>query len=512
MKKCWPRKRLTQPLGNNMETRPEPRIGGAAPATLYDRMPPQDIEAERAVLGAMLMRGEAIGAAVEILHHDDKGIFFVPAHQIIYDSIVGLFNENKPMDRVVLIDELNRHEVLEKIGGEAYLAELINVVPTSANVEYYAQIVLEKFLRRKLIESCARITADAYRTQEEIEEILDGAEKEIFSLNEQRQTNRVYAVSELLMDGVKRIQQQIKSGDSITGLKTGFKEMDMKLSGMQPADMIVLAARPSVGKTAFALNIAANAAIREKKSVLLFSLEMAKEQLVQRLLCMVGRVDSDRLRKGFLADAEFEKVLKAAGDLDNAKIFIDESAGLTPLELRSKARRQSATEKLDLVIIDYMQLMHSSSRNENRQTEISEISRSIKGLARELHVPVLTLSQLSREAEKDDKGTPKLSHLRESGAIEQDADVVIILSRPPASERENRENVIIANIAKQRNGPTGRFDLLFMANKQRFCDLDSSGNVEAPPEPAQNVVPLPNNYDPIYDEPYEEDEDEDVPF
>ncbi len=494
-----------------MATRSEPRTGGAAPANLYDRMPPQDIDAERAVLGAMLMRGEAIGAAVEILHHGEHDVFFIPAHQIIYDVIVSLFNDNKPLDRVLFIDELNRRDALEKVGGESYLVELVSVVPTAANVEYYAKIVLEKSLRRRLIESCARITVDAYQGQQEVEELLDGAEKEVFALNEQRQTNRIYAVSELLQEGVHRIEQQIKSGDSITGLKTGFTEMDLKLSGLQAADMIVLAARPSVGKTAFALNIAANAAIREGKCVLLFSLEMAKEQLVQRLLCMVGEVDSDRLRKGFLADAEFSKVQKAAGMLDRAKIYIDESAGLTPLELRSKARRQSAQDKLDLIIIDYMQLMHSSSRNENRQTEISEISRSIKGLARELHVPVMTLSQLSREAEKDDKGTPKLSHLRESGAIEQDADVVIILSRPPASERENRENIIIANIAKQRNGPTGRFDLLFQANKQRFRNLDHSGAAQNDPGPASSVAPPESNFDPIYDDPYEEEE-EDVPF
>jgi replicative DNA helicase len=494
-----------------MATRSEPRTGGAAPANLYDRMPPQDIDAERAVLGSMLMRNEAIGAAVEILHHENHDIFFVPAHQIIYDVIVSLFNDSKPLDRVLFIDELNRRDALEKIGGESYLAELVSVVPTSANVEYYAQIVLEKSLRRRLIDSCARITADAYRGQQEVEVLLDSAEKEVFALNEQRQTNRIFAVSELLQEGVHRIEQQIKSGDSITGLKTGFTEMDLKLSGLQKSDMIVLAARPSVGKTAFALNIAANAAIREGKCVLLFSLEMAKEQLVQRLLCMVGEVDSDRLRKGFLADAEFSKVQKAAGMLDRAKIYIDESAGLTPLELRSKARRLSAADKLDLIIIDYMQLMHSSSRNENRQTEISEISRSIKGLARELSVPVMTLSQLSREAEKDDKGTPKLSHLRESGAIEQDADVVIILSRPPASERENRENIIIANIAKQRNGPTGRFDLLFQANKQRFRNLDHSGAEQNEPGPASSAALPENNFDPIYDDPYAEEE-EDVPF
>lgn len=494
-----------------MATRPEPRTGGAAPANLFDRMPPQDIDAERAMLGAMLMRSEAIGAAVEILHRCDHDVFFVPAHQIIYDVIIGLFNESKPIDRVVLLNEISRRDALEKVGGEAYLAELIAVVPTSANVEYYAKIVLEKALRRKLIESCARITADAYRTQDEIEIILDGAEKEIFALNEQRQMNKVYPVSELLVEGVRRIEQQIKSGDSITGLKTGIKELDLKLSGLQPSDMIVLAARPSVGKTAFALNIAAHAALKEKKSVLLFSLEMAKEQLVQRLLCMVGKVDSDRLRKGFLADAEFSKVQRAASELTDAKIYIDESAGLTPLELRSKARRQSAFEKLDLIVIDYMQLMHSSGRNENRQTEISEISRSIKGLARELHVPVVTLSQLSREAEKDDRGTPKLSHLRESGAIEQDADVVIILARPPAAERENRDNVIVVNIAKQRNGPTGRFDVLFQANMQRFLDLDTSASRESAAGVKSGDSASGPAYEPVYNEPYDE-EDEDVPF
>ncbi len=493
-----------------MAMRPEPRPGSAAPATLYDRMPPQDIDAERAVLGAMLMRSEAVGTAVEILHHGDHDVFFVPAHQVIYDAIVSLFNVNKALDRITLLDELSRRDALDTIGGEAYLTELVGVVPLSANVDYYAQIVLEKSLRRRLIDSCARITSDAYRGREEVEELLDSAEKEIFALNEQRQTSRIYAVSELLQDGIERIERQIKAGDGVTGLKTGFTEMDAKMSGLQPSDMIVLAARPSVGKTAFALNIAANAATREGKCVLLFSLEMAKEQLVQRLLCLVGRVDSDRLRKGFLAGPEFQKIQHAASKLDNARIYIDESAGLTPLELRSKARRQAALDPVDLVIIDYMQLMHTSGRSENRQNEISEISRAIKGLARELRVPVLTLSQLSREAEKDDRGVPKLSHLRESGAIEQDADVVIILSRPPATEREGRENVIIANIAKQRNGPTGRFDLLFQTNIQRFANLDGGGAVEREPEPPGSAA-APSNYDPVYDSPYEEEE-EDIPF
>lgn len=496
-----------------MAARQGSQTGSAAPATLYDRMPPQDIEAERAVLGAMLMRAQAVGAAIEILCHGTGAgdVFFVPAHQIIFDAVVALFRDNKPLDRVTLLNEISRRDAVETIGGEAYLSELLGVVPTSANVEYYAHIVLEHYVRRKLIDSCARITADAYKGHEQVEDLLDEAEQEIFALNEQRQTNRIYAVSELVNDGIARIEQQIKSGTGVTGLATGFADMDSKLSGLQPSDMIVLAARPSVGKTAFALNIAANAATREGKSILLFSLEMAKEQLVQRLLCLVGKVDSDRLRKGFLASQEFPKLQEAAAKLSEANIYIDESAGLTPLELRSKARRHAAQHSLDLVVVDYMQLMHTSGRAENRQNEISEISRAIKGLARELRVPVLALSQLSREAEKDDRGLPKLAHLRESGAIEQDADVVIMLARPPAAEREDRENIIIVNIAKQRNGPTGRFEMLFKSNIQQFVNLDRSGAAEQGPVSAGLAPASGNDYGGAFNDPYEE-EDEDIPF
>ncbi len=492
-----------------MATRQEPQPRSAASTPLYDRMPPQDVEAERAVLGAMLMRPQAVGTAIEILRHSKEDLFFVPAHQIIFDGILTLFSESKPIDRVTLMNEFHRRNAVETMGGEAYLTELIGVVPTSANVDYYAQIVLEKAMRRTLIDACARVTAEAYKGQDDVETLLDDAEKAIFSLNERRQTNRIYAVSELVNDGIARIEQQIKSGTGITGIATGFTRLDEMLSGLQPSDMIVLAARPSVGKTAFALNIAANMATRDNKAALLFSLEMGKEQLVQRLLCLVGHVDSDRLRKGFLASAEFPKLQKAAALLSNANIFIDESAGLTPLELRSKARRHATQHPLDLIIIDYMQLMHTSGRSENRQNEISEISRCIKGLARELHVPIMTLSQLSREAEKDDRGVPKLSHLRESGAIEQDADVVMILSRPPNTDREERDNVIVVNIAKQRNGPTGRLDLLFQKNIQRFVNLDASGAAEHMPPPSGAAAPV--EYDEPVGTPYYE-EDEDIPF
>lgn len=497
-----------------MAMRPETPASPAA--AHYDRMPPQDIDAERAVLGAILLRPQSVGSAIDVFHGNFNDIFFVPAHQVIFEGILNLFNASRGIDRVTLLNEIGQHKALEAVGGEAYLAELVGAVPTSTNIEWYAKIVLDKAMRRRLIDVCATVSAQSYKGNEKVSELLDCAEKEIFALNEQRQTNRIFGLSELVSDGVERIWKQIISGDHVTGLATGFTELDAKLSGLQPSDMIILAARPSVGKTAFALNIAANAAM-DGKAVLLFSLEMAKEQLVQRLLCMVGRVDSDRLRKGFLAKNEFPKVQQAAAKLVNAKIFIDESAGLTPLELRSKARRQSSQHKLDLIIIDYMQLMHVSSRTENRQNEISIISRSIKGLARELSIPIVTLSQLSREAEKDDRGIPKLAHLRESGAIEQDADVVMILARPPATEREERENIIIVNVAKQRNGPTGRFELLFKTNIQRFENL-APGRVDGqtPPGTAFSAPPPPDFDVPVMDTPYfeeaEDEEREEIPF
>jgi len=496
-----------------MATRPETPASPAA--AHYDRTPPQDIDAERAVLGSILLRPQSVGDAIDIFHGNFSDLFFIPAHQVIFEGIVNLFNASRGIDRITLLDVIGQNKALEAVGGDAYLTELIAAVPISTNIDHYAEIVLEKAMRRRLIDVCATVTAQTYQQAEEISELLDSAEKEIFSLNERRQTNRIYAVSELVTDGVKRIWNQIITGEGVTGLSTGFTELDNKLSGLQPSDMIILAARPSVGKTAFALNIAANAAL-QGKSALLFSLEMAKEQLVQRLLCMVGRVDSDRLRKGFLAKNEFPKVQEAAAKLEKANIFIDESAGLTPLELRSKARRHASQHPLDLIIIDYMQLMHVSSRTENRQNEISIISRSIKGLARELSVPIVTLSQLSREAEKDDRGIPKLAHLRESGAIEQDADVVLILARPPATEREERENVIIVNVAKQRNGPTGRFELLFRTNIQRFENLAPGRMDEHVPPEASFTAPPPDFGEPIMDAPYsepeEEEEPEEIPF
>lgn len=472
----------------------------------FDRVPPQNIDAERSVLGAVLLNPDVVGTAIEVLHDNPADMFYVEAHQHIYEAILTLYRTGVPVDVVTLMDRLVAEGKLETAGGAGYLAELTNVVPTSANIEHYAKIVLEKALLRRIISACTGIATEAYREEGEVAELLDRAESEIFSIAEKRQLNPISRVSDLLEAGIQRIEMQMRTAGGITGVATGFHKLDEMLSGLQASDMIILAARPSVGKTAFCLNIASHICTTLGKGCILFSLEMAKEQLVQRLLCMAGQVDSSRLRSGFLARAEFPKLQHAAQVLSQAPLYIDDTPNMGILEMRSKARRHKAQgHPLDLVIIDYLQLMGGGgSRSENRQNEIAEISRAIKALARELSVPVLALSQLSREAEKDESGSPKLSHLRESGAIEQDADVVLMLSRLPAHESEGRDNVIRVNIAKQRNGPTGPLELLFEKNIQRFRNLtDAPGGLEPPPA----YEPFDERVDQV-----EQFADDDIPF
>ncbi|MCC6698898.1 MAG: replicative DNA helicase [Candidatus Hydrogenedentes bacterium] len=476
-------------------------------------MPPQNIDAEQSVLGAMLLNPEAVGTAIEILRENAADVFYSEKHQHIYGAMVSLYRNDTPIDGVTLVEQLTRDGQLEPVGGPSYIADLVGAVPTSANVEYYARIVLDAAVLRRVISACTRLAGEAYSLPSDVNQLLDQAEQAIFSISETRQLNPIFKVVDLIPEAIDRIEAIIKSHTGYTGLPSGFHRLDELLSGFQKSDMIILAARPSVGKTAFALNIASNAAIREKKSVLVFSLEMSKEQLVQRLLCMEGQIDSKRLRTGFLAKSEFPKLQLAAGKLNAAPIYIDDTPNISILELRSKARRHAAQHGVDLLIIDYLQLMRAPGRTESRQTEIAEISRSVKGIARELRVPVIALSQLSREAEKDDTGAPKLSHLRESGAIEQDADVVLMLSRPPAykrgggddeEEQPAHENLIHVNIAKQRNGPTGKLDLMFDRNIQRFKDPAQTG--EAPsyaPPPSAVGAPFDS------EEAYEED---DTPF
>lgn len=456
---------------------------------VFDRTPPQNIEAERSVLGAMLLNPDAVGAGVEILKDRGEDMFYHEPHQHVYDAVVQLFGANQPVDAVTLMNQLTRNGKLEAAGGASYLAELTRAVPTSANIEVYARIVLEAALLRSVIATGTRLVSEAYAGETAAQDMLDRAEAEIFRMAETQQMSPIHRAGDLVGVGLQRIEDQMRSGGGITGVPTGYTQLDNMLSGFQPSDMVVLAARPSVGKTAFSLNFASHAAIHHNKSVLVFSLEMSKESLVQRLLCMEGQVDGSRLRTGFLARAEFPKLQRAAESLARAPLFIDDTPGITVLELRSKARRHAARHGLDMIVIDYMQLMTGDKRAESRQVQISEISRSVKGIARELSIPVIALSQLSREAEKDESGMPKLSHLRESGAIEQDADVVMMLARLPQNQSEGRDNIIRVNVAKHRNGPTGFFDLLFDKNVQRFRNLAGDGpGSPPPPEESNNVA------------------------
>jgi len=483
----------------------------------FERTPPQNIPAERAVLGAMLVNPEAVAIAFEVLRDDPAELFYVDVHQHIFAAMIALFSNRVKVDEVTVAEQLVRDGHLEAAGGYSHLAELIGAAPLSSSVEYYAQIVLDNAILRKLITSCTRIASDAYTHEGEVSDLLDNAESAIFKVAEYRQLTSITQVSELIEDTIRRIEELKKSGSHVTGLATGFHELDMLLSGLQPSDMIVVAARPSVGKTALALNIARHVAVQLQKSALIYSLEMSKEQLMLRFFCMQGNLDFRGLREGYLSDKGFQRIQQAADKLSRAKIFIDDTPNITVLDIRARARRHAQQHDLDLIIIDYLQLMSGRRRAESRQVEIAEISRGIKGLARELRLPVVALSQLSREAERDESGIPKLSHLRESGAIEQDADVVLMLALPRKEEEEKiKEGRIRLRVAKQRNGPTGKVDLLFDRRHQRFKSLAAPGRAPEPPPPddregfqaedfgEQGYPPAPSEE--------ELDETEDVPF
>jgi replicative DNA helicase len=451
----------------------------------FDRVPPYSEDAERAVIGAMLLNPDSVGNAIEILHGAPLDIFYFPAHAHIYEAMLHLYREGRPIDALVLKERLLAAGRLEDVGGLTYIANLSSVVPTSANIDHYARIVRDKSVLRRLISSCTHIVAQAFDGPEDVASLLDRAEGSLFQIAEQRQVNPIEPIDALLKESVDRIETNIRSHSAVTGLATGLDKLDELTAGFQPSDMVVLAARPSVGKTALALNIARHAAVDNRKGVLIFSLEMSKSQLVQRLLCMQGKVNSMRLRTGFLAADEFRKIQAAAGELHGAPIHIDDTPGITVMELRAKARRHAARNECGLIIVDYLQLMSGMGRSESRQVEISDISRAIKGIARELRLPILALSQLSREADKDDIGRPKLSHLRESGAIEQDADVVLMLYRPKTELAPGMDALQVnLDLAKQRNGPTGEISLIFEKNYQRFGVLAQPGaGRSGPPEP-----------------------------
>ncbi len=442
---------------------------------MEQRIPPQNVEAEQAVLGAMLSDHDAVAAAMEKLQRDD---FYRDAHRVIFEAMVNLHRSNMEIDIITLPEELRRMGKLDAVGGLEYVLGLPNVVATAANVEFHAKIVAEKALSRNLISTCADITASAFSGEKEPEDLLDEAESSILHLSEQNNKGDFSAVGDVVEETLDKITTLYENKAGLTGLPTGFRDLDNLTSGLQPSDLILIAARPSMGKTAFTLNIAQNVGVRQKKTVAFFSLEMSKEQLVQRLLCQISHIDSQKLRTGQLnSDKEWNELTRACDVLYQSPIYIDDTPGITVAEMRSKTRRLKVEHGLDLIVVDYLQLMQGSSHrsSENRQQEISEISRSLKGLARELKVPLIALSQLSRSVESRQEKKPMLSDLRESGALEQDADIVSFLYREgyynPESDRKDITEVIVA---KHRNGPVGTIELYFKGEYTLFMNLDKT--------------------------------------
>jgi replicative DNA helicase len=433
------------------------------------RNPPQNISAEQAALGSMLLQEDAILHGVDILRPED---FYKKSHQIIFKCILELFEKSRGVDLVTLTEELNRVNLLEEIGGVTYLTNLINSVPTAANIEYYIKIIEEKSILRNLINSATKIISMGYEEKEDAKVLLDKAEHLVFEISQRNIRQSFVPIKELITDSYEKIEDLYHREEFITGVSSGFDEFDEITTGFQPSEFIVIAGRPAMGKTAFCMSIAQYASISKNTPVAIFSLEMSKSQLVQRMLCSEARIDAHNLRKGRLAEKDWAPLSNAAGRLASAPIFIDDTAGITCLEIKAKARRLKAQHNLGLVIIDYLQLISSSGRIENRQQEISEISRSLKGLARELNVPVIAVSQLSRAVEQRIERRPRLSDLRESGAIEQDADLVVFIYREeyykPKTEKKGIAEVIIS---KQRNGPTGKVELIFVKEYAKFENL-----------------------------------------
>jgi len=433
------------------------------------KIPPQNIEAEQSILGAVLIENEALNKVLEVLEGDD---FYREAHQKIFACMVELYERNEPLDLITLTNQLKKKKKLEEVGGASYLAGLVDAVPTAANVSYYTKIVKEKSTLRKLISTATEIVTQSYQEGKDLDDFLDEAEQAIFSISAHKIKPSFYPMKEIVKESFKAIEELYEKKELITGIPSGFKDLDGKTAGFQRSDLIVVAGRPSMGKTAFCLNVAQYAAIHTGVPTAIFSVEMSKEQLATRMLCSEARVDSARLRSGFLSESDWPKLTMAASTLSEAPIFIDDTPAISVLELRAKARRLQAERGLQLVIVDYLQLMRGRSGVERREQEISEISRSLKALAKELNIPVMAISQLSRKAEDRPGRKPQLSDLRESGAIEQDADVILFIYRDevynPSSDQKGLAEVIIG---KQRNGPTGKVELSYAPEYTTFKDL-----------------------------------------
>ncbi|MDP3791197.1 MAG: replicative DNA helicase [Candidatus Omnitrophota bacterium] len=436
---------------------------------IIEKLPPQSLEAEMAVLGSMLLDREATSLAIELL---SASSFYKNAHKSIYSAITKLFDENKAVDLVTVVEELKKTNALDDVGGPAYLANIASSVPTSANITYYAKIVKEKCILRNLINAATQIASECYNTSHEADSLVDKAEQIIFDIAAKKVESRSVPLRDVIKSSIETIDSLYQRKENITGLATGFRDMDIKTAGLQRSDLIVMAGRPSMGKSALAACIVEHVGVVEKKPVAFFSLEMSKEQLVQRMLCSHARVDAHKVRTGFLSQADWPRLVTAAGKLSEAPIFIDDTPGISVMELRAKARRLKAQHDIQMIVLDYLQLMQGNYKSDNRQQEISEISRSLKALARELNVPLIAISQLSRAVEQRSDHRPQLSDLRESGAIEQDADLVVLLLREeyynPTDENKGIAEVIIA---KQRNGPVGSFNLTFIGEYMRFENL-----------------------------------------
>lgn len=445
----------------------------AAKALAAGRVPPHALDAERAVLGGVLLENDAMNSVMEVVTKED---FYSEAHNVVFSALTDLFRAGKPMDTITLRELLVQKQKLASVGGDEYLLELTNTIPTVANIEEHARLVKERALVRRLISVCHEVTAKAYAGEyEKTDEFLDSAEKAVFDVAKVQSRNQYEHIKDVVLRTFTEIHESAQRGDKVTGLSTGFATVDEMTSGMHPGDLIIVAGRPGMGKTAFALCVAANAAMSTSppKGVAVFSLEMPKEQLVKRMLCSEARVDGGRMRSGQLFRDDWPKLARAAGTLSELPIYIDDTSSLSIIELRSKTRRMKAQGELDLIVVDYLQLMKSGSRNDSREQEISEISRNLKALAKELSVPIIALSQLNRGVESRADPRPMISDLRESGAIEQDADTIWFVYRPEVYKKEDPDLRGKAEliIGKQRAGPTGTAQMAFINEYTRFENL-----------------------------------------
>jgi replicative DNA helicase len=441
------------------------------------RLPPQNLEAEQCVLGSVLLQQGALVKILELLTQDD---FYREAHTIIYKEMVALFEKNEPQDIITVTNILKNKNQLDEIGGPAYLANLTDIVPVAANITYYAKIIRSKAVLRRLIQTSTEIAARCYEEQDDIDSLVDDAEQTIFEISHSKSSQNFQALSKIIPETFKKIEKLAEKKELITGVPTGYDDIDKMTAGLQSSDLIILAGRPSMGKTALAMNIVQNASIFNKIPVGVFSLEMSKEQLGMRMLCSVSRVNSQDLRTGFIKDTDWPKLARATGILSEAPIFIDDSPAISVLEMRAKSRRLKAEHNIGLVVVDYLQLMRGRGGAERREQEISEISRSLKAMAKELDLPVIALSQLNRSLESRPNKRPQLSDLRESGAIEQDADVICFLYRDEVynkSEDNPKRGLAEVIIGKQRNGPTGTVELTFI---DKFTTFENYSRLEIP--------------------------------